>query len=752
MKKINKNINIALIFMLIGVFLFSDVSYALRVPVGIGQERMLTLLNHEQGSKNNLKAEFSYYTRDENGNLLKEPCGFPGYWTVELKIPIEEHANASVQRMVKSFSLSMYTAGRKDIKRAKFTVVDTLSEEQEGVLVRENDFYIKSSDKFGIEVIVTASFLKNGIVNQRAIFSKIAGEMPKQEDIIAPKKNAKTSRKIQKVLIVNSPLDGINNRGLATINSTSLALASLLKEAGYDVGITDISGEDSAGKMKKELEGVDIVCISVYNKKLSYIKSFTGSLKKVNQNIIIAVGGPSLTISPEHVFSHLPNADIFYRGEAEAGFVEALDDLGDLNFELPLSTRGIAIRKSNAYYFNDFISANRMTAEQLNNRPFDFSFLNQHNVFGIFSLVTSLGCPYNCIFCATGGGKVHRAMTPEKVIEIAARYQERLERLQAEGVTIRPDAWKVAFNDDDFLRDPERAVKILKLWKEAGLKLRIYTFESTLQSFLEKKPNGKIGTNIDLIDRIASFRDIFSEDFKIEIGTDAVIDPEIRRLNKGPYNEALIEEVMAELNKRNIFNLHFLVLTNADTSLEDLMRTLLKVSIFEIKYPCTFFCANAAIGANIGTFAVNKLVEDSRESLVAEGQIMRLPDFKEYDFYAEYCMINPENIPSDIFDGLGMFLEESRFSLHLRHLMLECLSVLLKDMSQKTDVSSQLLLLPLERSGVLTDGLRELGILLGNVKPSFKNMAWEVEHNLKLLNSRLQTPAEPNYRTTNSSL
>lgn len=193
MKKINKNINIALIFMLIGVFLFSDVSYALRVPVGIGQERMLTLLNHEQGSKNNLKAEFSYYTRDENGNLLKEPCGFPGYWTVELKIPIEEHANASIQRMVKSFSLSMYTAGRKDIKRAKFTVVDTLPEEQEGVLVRENDFYIKSSDKFGIEVIVTASFLKNGIVNQRAIFSKIAGEMPKQEDIIAPKKNAKTS-------------------------------------------------------------------------------------------------------------------------------------------------------------------------------------------------------------------------------------------------------------------------------------------------------------------------------------------------------------------------------------------------------------------------------------------------------------------------------------------------------------------------------------------------------------------------------
>ena len=33
MKKINKNINIALIFILIGVFSFSDISYGLRPPM-----------------------------------------------------------------------------------------------------------------------------------------------------------------------------------------------------------------------------------------------------------------------------------------------------------------------------------------------------------------------------------------------------------------------------------------------------------------------------------------------------------------------------------------------------------------------------------------------------------------------------------------------------------------------------------------------------------------------------------------------
>ena len=50
------------------------------------------------------ESEFHYYTRDKRGNLLKEPCGFPGRWTVELKLPRGGGINAAVQRAVKSFA------------------------------------------------------------------------------------------------------------------------------------------------------------------------------------------------------------------------------------------------------------------------------------------------------------------------------------------------------------------------------------------------------------------------------------------------------------------------------------------------------------------------------------------------------------------------------------------------------------------------------------------------------------------------
>ncbi|MDP2921418.1 MAG: cobalamin-dependent protein [Candidatus Omnitrophota bacterium] len=682
-----RKINIAFISTLIGVFLASGTSYAIRVPMGLKLEQ-----------RNNLRPEFTYYTRDENGNLLKEPCGFPGYWAVEAKVPIEENTNASIQRMVKSFSLSMQVSGREDVKKAKFTVVDKLPKEKV-VLAKGIGFYIKASGKFGLEVVLEPSFLKNGISAQRAIFSSVAGEIPEQKDLIAIK-NKKLDDKSKRILIINTLSQELNNREFSTLNLTSLALASLLKKYGHDVKVEnfDLSGK-SIDDIK--LQSADIVCISVYDEQVAYIKAFTERIKKVNQKIMIAVGGPALTVIPEHMFAHLPNADIFYRGEAEAGFADVLNNLENLDFESLSELSGVAVHRDAMYYFNDLISVNRMNEEQLNQRPMDFSFLNQGNIDGSFSLMTSLGCPYGCVFCATGGGKAHRAMSPEKVIETARRYQERLETLESEGAKIPDLAWIFCFNDDDFLWDAERAMKILELWRKARLRLKITTFQSTVQSFLTRDETGERMVNIDLIRRISSFRDIFSYGFKIGIGTDALIDSEIGRL-KGPnnkklpyYNEKLIEDVMAELGKRYIPNEHYLILTNADTSLEDLIRTLLKAATFELIYPYTFFHINYAVIPHAGTSVINKLIEDQRESLLNGTTSMyrytKIPDFKEYDFFGLPYLVAPEKIPQDISTNMdAYFFKYYFYNSFLKYIALGCLEDLSMEVFKNTGLFSSI--------------------------------------------------------------
>ena len=394
-----------------------------------------------------------------------------------------------------------------------------------------------------------------------------------------------------------------------------------------------------------------------------------------------------------------------------------------------------------------------MTIDQLNRRPFDTSFFTEDNLNGYFSLMTSLGCPYACIFCATGGGKGHRAMNPENVIEAAQRYQEHLERIKAQGAVIHDKAWQVVFSDDDFLRDSKRAIRILELWRKAGLKLKIKTFQSTLQSFLVSEAGRGRAVNNDFMDSIESFKDIFSHDFKIQIGTDGLIDQEIRRLNKGPYNERLIEDVMAGLDKRGIMNEHFLILTNADTTLEDLMRMLLKACIFEIRYPHTFFYPNYAIRPHIGSSAVNKLIETSREALIEGGKHRDdRPDFKEYDLYDEACYIVPENIPSEVFYDLKMFFA-ARFSFNqsAMHLMLECLNRLMRRIYDKTDLFSEPLL---RGSSIFKEegDLSELAELFNRVMPAYRSTFAGAFMALQLLDRRLTTLRLEDSKAVDSSL
>lgn len=694
MRHIRKITNIALIYTLIGVVLCSKATFILANPSNLRPALQfgnlkdrpgINLRKDEKGVfEDSLKPEFRYYIRDENGRLLKEPCGFPGYWTVELNIPGNNNANAAVERAVKSFSLSAQLNRRGDIQTAKFTIVKILPSEDTDILVKKEGFYIKKSDVFGLEAVLASSFLGRGISEQRELLASAFREIPqgidlKPQDYATGKRMA--MRKLERVLVFNNPLmQKDSTRGFSSLNSSSLALASLLKEAGYGVNIDRHSFINAftrrpgfKNKLKKHLarlyakmitklimRDIDVVCLSVYDQDLPSVKLFTKLLRKAKPDIIIAVGGHGVTVIPEQVAAHLPEVNIFYRGEAEAGFVRTLESLDNLDLDNidPQSMghyfredRGTMIRLGNIYQFSDFMHVNRMTEEQFNDRELDFSILSARDIDGLFVLMTGLGCPFNCVFCAAAGGSAHRALDPRVVIATARRYQYRLEELEksdkASMVQKPRHIWRIGLSDDNYLRDLKRAMETLELWKDPGIRVKCAGFQSTLQSFLIKDKTGRWTVNTALMDTIAVFKNLFPHDFRIDIGTDDLLDEEIKRLGKAPYTEKLIEQVLEEFHNRAISNSHYLILVNPETSLENLVEKLLKAAALEAKYNYTDFAINIGITPHIATRLINKIVEEGKESLV-RGEVVSISGFEEYDSYWGANKLFSENMPEDM--------------------------------------------------------------------------------------------------------
>jgi len=652
--------------------------------------------------------EFIYYTRDENGNLLKEPSGFPGRWTAEIKIHVAINRTAVITRTVKSFAVSAQAVGRSDIRQAHFTIERSLPRRGEDTVFESELVSINKSERYGLVITATPGFLSLGIAGQRQLFSEVISALPKgisftpvTRPAVVPY-DAATARRLCVILFNQPTAQGEETKA---VTSSVFSLASLLKKNGFPVQISNLNmGKDKKkrkklkGRLRALLRNTDVAGISVYDSTLHGTKEFIALLKEVKPEIIVIVGGPSATIMPEHTASYLEQANVIYRGEAEAQLVPLLLELGSLDME-HLSAealsdglrdrRGLAVQFSGRrglvpalrkakgegrfFSFCDYMDVPRIDAPALNEIPFDFSFINGENLDSAFTIMTSRGCVWHCAFCATGSGKQYRAMSPERVIEIMMDYQGRLEELEAEGVEIPPQAWYACILDDNFLHDHARALAIFELWrkamKEDGLRVKIFAIQAGLYSFAKKGPDRKgpygkmrpaLIPDSDFIQAIGSYEDIFYDRPLVKIGTEAFVTEELKRLGKPPYDYELIEGVMAECEKCGVRNMHYLILTNADTSIKDLLLTIFRIGALSAQYELSAVEGfNMGIVPNITTHATNELVEKSGHlrSLAQEAplfQAEKVPGFSEYNFASDsmFRVIQSRNIPDNIYNGV----------------------------------------------------------------------------------------------------
>jgi anaerobic magnesium-protoporphyrin IX monomethyl ester cyclase len=256
-------------------------------------------------------------------------------------------------------------------------------------------------------------------------------------------------------------------------------LAGALLAAGYDdVTLFDAEVEDEPVASHLARERYDVVGISSPT-PLIY-EAWEAAAQAKRQGAVTILGGPHLTLMPEESMQR-PEVDLVVRGEAETTIVEILQALDQVpsrvsespSLRLPddpwgdipgLSYRNLTgeIVHNPARPLRQDIEAIPWPAYRLfkiehytNLQPLTDG-LDPHA--RAFTLLTSRGCPYQCIYCSKPiTGNTWRARSPQDVV---AEWRYLVQDQGATEIGITDDVWNLKL---------DRAKEICRLLVDQGL-------------------------------------------------------------------------------------------------------------------------------------------------------------------------------------------------------------------------------------------------------------------------------------------
>lgn len=150
-------------------------------------------------------------------------------------------------------------------------------------------------------------------------------------------------------------------------------------------------------------------------------------IKTIQTNALVVTGGVHFMHCAEDTLMRVPEIDIVVRGEGEITIVEIANSIDE---EQGLENiKGITYRKNGKVVANQ----DRNTFENLDNIPFYSKFSWEEYPEYLFgyperiratSIMSSRGCPFNCIFCSKAGTK-YRVRNANNVVDEIQLLQER---------------------------------------------------------------------------------------------------------------------------------------------------------------------------------------------------------------------------------------------------------------------------------------------------------------------------------------
>lgn len=274
-----------------------------------------------------------------------------------------------------------------------------------------------------------------------------------------------------KILLINPRYDETQYRfkvnklvpplGISTI-------ASILLREDHSVKILDMEAvkmDWSALPIYLARESPDLVGIHGTTPISHYITQCAKIVKKTCPQVTLVIGGPHATLLPEEVLTDIPQADYILRGEAEftfrdlVSYLEQEGEVADIN-----TIPGIGFRRGEQL----FVSPQIQKIENLDSLPlpaYDLLPMDayfEHGTEGrVFSIMSSRGCPYNCIFCSAPKlyGHKFRTRSAQNVVDemttLAKNY----------GIN------HIIFYDASFAVDANRVERICQAITDSSLEL-----------------------------------------------------------------------------------------------------------------------------------------------------------------------------------------------------------------------------------------------------------------------------------------
>jgi len=277
-------------------------------------------------------------------------------------------------------------------------------------------------------------------------------------------------------------------------------LAGMLLKHKYNIQIFDSDVEKRwiSGLISKlESFKPNIVGITTNSFTFLQAKIVAQIVRKILPEAVILIGGPHVSIYPTEILSN-NEFDIAVIGEGEYTIIELVDKL-ETNSDVD-SVKGIAYRKNGKIYKTD----SRPLIENLDELPFPArSLLPNKKYFyplgkrkPFTTVITSRGCPFNCIFCLRASGlhfgRKYRIRSPSNIIEeleelinqfnikeiffyddVFTLNQSRIKKLCKEIINHKLDiSWNCRTRVDTI------SLKLLRIMKKAGCEKIHYGIES----------------------------------------------------------------------------------------------------------------------------------------------------------------------------------------------------------------------------------------------------------------------------------
>ncbi|MFA6269317.1 MAG: radical SAM protein [archaeon] len=232
-------------------------------------------------------------------------------------------------------------------------------------------------------------------------------------------------------------------------------LAAVLKQNGFSVEIVDLlPGKDVPYKRSEEYFQK---CLKQYPKVIAFTATTptfhktVEAVKKVRPycNKIIT-GGPHSTIFRERILEKVPEVDVVVMGEAEETITQIMEAL--------ISEKSLQDIKGIAYRNGDKICVNPPAplTTDLDKIPFPARELLDIDAYDApFNVMSSRGCPYNCVYCSKPVTNTNwRSRSPKNVVD---EIEQAFEKYPHVAKRINRT---VGISDDNFTINKERAIGI----------------------------------------------------------------------------------------------------------------------------------------------------------------------------------------------------------------------------------------------------------------------------------------------------